>query len=59
MHQTKPFLAIHRGCHHTQTAEVVEQVILDMVQSRFCLTHGLCFDAEGQILGFGQTVIAL
>ena len=59
VHQTKPFLAVHRGCHHTQTAEVVEQVILDMVQSRFCLTHGLCFDAEGQILGLGQTVIAL
>ena len=59
VHQTKPFLAIHRGCHHTQTAEVVEQVIFDMVQSRLCLTHGLCFNAEGQVLSLCQTVIAL
>ena len=59
MHQTKPFLAIHRGCHHTQTAEIVEQVIFDMVQPRFCLTHGLCFNAEGQVFGLGQTVITL
>ena len=31
----------------------------DMIQSRFCLLHGVGFDTEGQILGLCQTVVAL
>ena len=30
-----------------------------MSQSRFCLTHGLCLDTEGQIFCFGQAIISL
>ena len=59
VHQAKSFLAVQRGCHNTQTAEVVEQVIFDVVQSRLCLFHGACFNAESQILGLCQTVVAL
>ena len=59
VHQAKSFLAIHGRCHNTQTAEVIEQVIFNMVQPRLCLFHGTCFNTEGQILRLCQTVVAL
>ena len=59
VHQAKSFLAVHRVSDNTQTTEVIEQVIFDVLKSRFCLSHGVRFNAESQELCLCQTVVAL
>ena len=59
VHQAQPLFTIHRSCNDTQATEIIEKVIFNMSQSRFCLTHGLCLDTEGQIFCFGQAIISL
>ena len=59
VHQAKSFLAVHRGCDNTQTAEVVKQVVFDVLKSRLCLSHRISFNAESQELSLCQTVVAL
>ena len=59
MHQLQAFLAVEGLGNHTHAAEVVQQVVLDVVQAGLCLLHGICVDAEGQVLGLGQTVVTL
>ena len=59
VHELQAILAVQDLCHHTQTFEVVHQIGLNMIQTGLCLTHGLGFNAEGDIFGLGQAVIAL
>ena len=53
------FLTVERMSHNSQATEVIEQIVLNVVQSRLCLLHGIRFDAESQELGLCQTVVAL
>ena len=53
------FLTVERVSHNSQATEVVEQIVLNVVQSRLCLLHGIRFDAESQELSLCQTVVAL
>ena len=45
--------------HNTQPSKIVQKIGLDVDEPRLCLLHGFCLDAEGQVLGLGQAVIAL
>ena len=58
VHQVQPLLAVQCPGHNAQTAEVVEQVGLHVFQPGLCLFHRLCLDAESQVLGFGQAIVA-
>ena len=58
VHQVQPFLPVQRPGRNAQATEVIEQVCLNVLQPGFCLLHGFCFNAEGQIFGFGQTIVA-
>ena len=55
----QPLFAVHGSGNDTQTPKVIEQIVFDMVESRLCLPHGFGFNAECQVLGFGQAVVAL
>ena len=59
VHELQAILAVQNLCHHAQTFEVVHQIGLNVIQTGLCLTHGLGFNAEGDIFGLGQAVIAL
>ena len=59
MHQLQAFLSIQHLRHNAQSAEVVQDIRLDMDQPRLCLLHRFRFNTEGQVLGLGQTVVAL
>ena len=59
MHQSQAFLSVQCIGNHSQPAEIIEQIILNMSKPRLCLTHGLCFDTESQIFCFRQTIITL
>ena len=59
MHELQAFLAVQRFSPDTEPAEVVEKVILHMDETGLCLPHAVRFNAEGQILGLGQAVVAL
>ena len=43
----------------TEPAEVVEKVILHMDEPGLCLPHAVRLNAEGQVPGLGQAVVAL
>ena len=55
----QPLFAVHGSGNDSQTTKVIEQIVFDMVESRLCLSHGFGFNAECQVLGFGQAVVAL
>ena len=59
VHQLQAFLAVQHLCHDAQSAEVVQNIRLNMDQPRLCLLHGFRFNTEGQVLGLGQAVVAL
>ena len=59
MHEMQAILAVQNLCHHTQAFEVVHQIGLNVIQTGLCLAHGLGFNAEGDIFGLGQAIIAL
>ena len=58
VHQAQALLAIQHCGGDADPLEVVEQIRLHMVQPGLGLLHGRRLDAEGQVLGFGQTVVA-
>ena len=59
MHQLEPLCPIQGLSQHTQTVEVVEQVVLDMLQPGLYLAHTVPVDAKGEEFGLGQTIVAL
>ena len=59
MHQLQTFLPIEHPRGYAKALEVIHQVGLYMLQAGLCLAHGLGFNAEGDIFGLCQTVIAL
>ena len=59
MHQAKALLAIHGICLHAQPFQMVEQIQFDMLQSGLGGFDIIRLDAEGQILGTLQAVVAL
>ena len=59
MHELQPLPAVQRLCLHAQTMEVIEQVILDVVQTGFDLLHALAGHTKGQVFALGQAIVAL
>ena len=59
MHEAQPLPAVQDAGRRAKAAEVVENIVLQMVQSGLCLPHGRRLDAEGQVLRLGQAVVAL
>ena len=58
VHQSKALFAVQRFGGYTQPLKVIEQIRLDTVQTGFRHFHSIRFNAEGQILGLDETVVA-
>ncbi|EJX09108.1 hypothetical protein EVA_02778 [gut metagenome] len=59
MHQPESLFSVHGRSNHAQTAEVIEQIIFNVLQSWLCLFHGICFNTKCEKFCFSQTVISL
>ena len=59
VHHLQAFFSVQRLGGDAQLLEVVEDVDLDALQPRLCRSQGRGLNAEGQILGLNQTVVAL
>ena len=59
MHEFQPLGTVQRLCLHAQTMRVIEQVILDVVQTGFDLLHALAGHTKGQVFALGQAIVAL
>lgn len=59
VHQLQTGFAIQRFRSDAQLFQVVEDVQLNPVQTRLGSLDVLCIDAEGNVLGLGQTIVAL
>ena len=59
VHELEPVVAVQDLRPDAQLFEVVQEIVLHMLQPGLCLLHGVRLDTESQILGLGQTVIAL
>ena len=58
VHEFQPLDTIQGLCLHTQPVEVVQQIVLDVVQTGLDLPHTLALHAEGDEFAFGQAIIA-
>ena len=58
VHDAQTLMAVQGERRHAQTLEVVEKVGFDTLQTGLCGPEVVCIDAEGQVLGLDQTVIA-
>ena len=59
VHQLQPLMPVKRRCRNSQPLEVVQQVDLYALQPRLCGLDVLRVHPEGDVLGLGQTVVAL
>ena len=59
VHEFQPLDTVQRLCLHPQPVEVVEQIVLNVVQTGLDLRHALALYAKGDEFGLGQTIIAL
>ena len=59
MHEFQPLSTVQGLGLHTQPMKIVEQIILNMVEPGFHLTHTLALNAKGDELGLCQTIVAL
>ena len=59
VHEAQPLPTVQDAGRSAKAAEVVEDIVLQMVQPGLGLPHGRRLDAEGQVFGFGQAVVAL
>ena len=59
VHEFEPFLSIQGACGNAHALEVQPDVILDALQTVLGKLWVIRFNAEGEILGFHQTVVAL
>ena len=58
MQQAQSFHPVQALRHYAQTAEVVEDIRLDALQSGLCGLQAVRLHAEGQVLGLNQPVVA-
>ena len=59
VHEFQPLDTVQGLCLHTQPMEVVQQIVLDVVQTGLDLCHAFALHAKGDELGLSQTIIAL
>jgi len=59
VHEFQPLDTVQRLCLHTQPVEVVQQIVLDVVQTGLDLRHAFALHTKGDEFGLGQTIIAL
>ena len=59
MHELQAFFPIQRFSPDAEPAKVVEKIILHMDEPGLCLPHAVRLNAEGQVFGLGQAVVAL
>ena len=59
VHEAQPLPSVQDAGGRAKAAEVVENIVLQMVQPGFRLPHGRRLDTEGQVFRFGQAVVAL
>ena len=59
MQELQPLLSIQRSRRNAELAEVVQEVVLDMLQPRFCLLHIVRLDPERKVFRLRQAVVAL
>ena len=58
VHQSQTLFAVQGFCSYAEPLKVIKQVCLNAVKPGLCCFHALGFDAEGQILGLDETVVA-
>ena len=58
MHDAQAVIPIQRCSHNAQPLEVVEKVGFNAFQTGLCCAKIVCFNAEGQVFGLNQTVVA-
>mgnify|MGYP004550991795 FL=1 len=59
VHEFQPLDTVQGLCLHPQPVEVVEQVVLDVVQTGLDLRHALAGHTKGQVFALGQAIVAL
>ena len=59
MHEAQPLPTVQDAGRRAKAAEVVEDVVLQVVQPGLGLPHGRRLDAEGQVFRFCQAVVSL
>ena len=59
VHEFQPLGTIQGFCLHTQPVEVVQQIVLNVVQTGLDLRHAFAHHPKGDELGLSQTIIAL
>lgn len=59
MHQMQTGFSVQGFCHHTKPLEAVQEILLDAFQPGFSGADILGINAEGDILGLGQAIVAL
>ena len=59
MHDSQPFIPFQRGGGDAQTLEVIQDIQFNALHPGLGGLEGVRFDAEGQVLGFDQAVVAL
>lgn len=59
VHKPEPFLPVQGACGNAHALEVQADIVFDALQTVLGELWVIRFNAEGEILGFHQTVIAL
>ena len=59
VHEAQPLPTVQDAGRRAKAAEVVEDVVLQVVQPGLGLPHGRRLDAEGQVFRFCQAVVSL
>ena len=59
VHEFQPLGTVQGLCLHPQPVEVVQQIVLDVVQTGLDLRHALALHTKGDEFGLSQTIIAL
>ena len=59
VHEFQPLDTVQGLCLHPQPVEVVQQIVLDVIQTGLDLRHAFALYAKGDEFGLSQTIIAL
>ena len=59
MENFEPVMAVQHFRCNAQSFEVVDDIRFDPLQTGLCHSNVICIDAEGQVFGFHNTVVAL
>ena len=58
MEYPEPFMAVQHLCAYAHPLEVIDDVGLNTFQSRLCRLQAVCINAECEVFGLHQTIIA-